>query len=41
MKKALRIGGIAGAGLAGLVLLVLLLLPLVLNSRLITRLIDK
>ena len=41
MKKALRIGGIVGASLLGLVLLVLLLLPLVLNSRALTRLVDK
>jgi len=41
MKKALRIGGIVVAALLGLVLLVLAALPLVLNSRVVTKLVDR
>ena len=41
MKKALRISGIVVAALLGLVLLVLVALPLVLNSRVVTKLVDK
>ena len=41
MKKALRISGIVLASLLGLVLLVLIALPFVLNSRVVTKLVDK
>ena len=41
MKKALRIVGIVVAALLGLVLLVLAALPLVLNSRVVTNIVDK
>ena len=41
MKKALRISGIVLASLVGLVLLVLIALPFVLNSRMVTKLVDK
>ena len=41
MKKALRISGIVLASLLGLVLLVLVALPFVLNSRVVTKLVDK
>ena len=41
MRKALRIVGIVVAALLGLVLLVLVALPLVLNSRVVTNIVDK
>ena len=41
MKKALRISGIVLASLLGLVLLILIALPFVLNSRVVTKLVDK
>ena len=41
MKKALRISGIVVAALLGLVLLVLAALPLLLNSKVVTNLVDK
>ncbi|MCR4859053.1 MAG: hypothetical protein K5910_00130 [Bacteroidales bacterium] len=41
MKKALRISGIVVAALLGLVLLVLVALPLVLNSKAVTNLVDR
>ena len=41
MKKALRICGIVVAALLGLVLLVLIAVPILLNSRVTTRLVDK
>ena len=41
MKKALRISGIVVAALLGLVLIVLAALPLVLNSRAVTKIVDR
>ena len=41
MKKALRITGIVLASLAGFILLILIALPFVLNSRVVTKLVDK
>ena len=41
MKKALRICGIVVAALLGLVLLVLIAVPILLNSRVTTNLVDK
>jgi hypothetical protein len=41
MKKAMRICGIVVASLLGLVLLVLIAVPILLNSRATTRLVDK
>ena len=41
MRKALRITGIVGAALLGLVLLVLAALPFVLNSKVVTRTVDR
>ena len=41
MKKALRISGIVLASLLGLILLILIALPFVLNSKVVTKLVDK
>ena len=41
MRKALRISGIVVAVLLGLAVLVLTAVPLVLNSRVVTNLVDK